>query len=87
LDLKEPSVARRPKIPEWDPPVAFSVGEDGIIHTGHYELERSYSRPETRMIRVTGPGGSKTTHLGSSPAESLARLILMSELIPKDSTT
>ena len=71
----------RPKKPQWDPPVELSIEKDGVIHTGHYELERSYSRPEMRMIRVTGLGGSKTTHLGSSPAQSLAQFILMSELL------
>jgi hypothetical protein len=68
---------------EWESPVPISVERNGVTHKGHYELETHYSKPELRMIRVTGEGGSKTTHLGSSPAESLARMILMSELVAK----
>ena len=34
------------------------------------------------MIRVTGEGGSKTTHLSASPPKSLAR-ILLSEIVAK----
>jgi hypothetical protein len=73
---------KRPKRPEWDPPVSFSIEVSGVTHKGHYELETHYSKPELRMIRVTGEGGSKTTHLSASPPQSLARLLL-SEIAAK----
>jgi hypothetical protein len=47
---------------EWEPPVPISIERNGVTHEGHYELEAHYSKPELRMIRVTGEGGSKTTH-------------------------
>jgi hypothetical protein len=31
-------VPKRPKKPEWDPPVSISIEKDGAVHTGHYEL-------------------------------------------------
>ena len=67
---------------KWEPPIPISIERNGVTHNGHYELETHYSRPELRMIRVTGEGGSKTTHLSASPAQSLARLIL-SEIVAK----
>jgi hypothetical protein len=73
---------KRPKTAEWDPPVSISIEVSGVIQKGHYELEAHYSKPELRMIRVTGEGGSKMTHLSASPAESLARLLL-SEIVAK----
>lgn len=67
---------------EWEPPVPISIERNGVTHEGHYELEIRYSKPELRMIRVTGEGGSKTTHLSASPPQSLARLLL-SEIVAK----
>ena len=31
-------VPKRPKKPEWDPPVSISIEKNGVIHNGHYEL-------------------------------------------------
>jgi hypothetical protein len=80
--IKEESMPRRPPRQEWEPPIPISVERNGVTHKGHYELETHYSKPQLRMIRVTGEGGSKTTHLSASPPQSLARLLL-SEIVAK----
>ena len=73
---------RRSGREEWTPPQPISIEVHGVSHTGHYQLETRYSKPELRIIRVTGEYGSKTTHLSASPPESLARLLL-SEIVAK----
>lgn len=73
---------KSPKKPEWDPPVELSIEEDGSSIPAIRADEELFAARDAND-QGNRSGGSKTTHLGSSPAASLAWLILMSELVRK----
>lgn len=56
-----------------------SIEVDGKPYTGWYHLQDGCHR-EADMLTVSTANGYKTTHLGNTPPEGLARLLL-SELV------